>query len=108
MLSLELCVGDSPCYLNVGLEELFPKPTTWVRISGVPQNIGRMDVKNRLKEALQDDEDESIVRVESSAIDGTFDVQFDKVWEARGCATHLDGNKGLFGSKVTVELLHER
>lgn len=94
--------------LGGGLEELFPKPTTWVCISGVPQNIGRMDVKDQLKEALQDDEDESIVRVELNTGGGTFNVQFAKVWEARGCATLLDENKSLFGSKITVELLYER
>ena len=68
-----------------------------------------MDVKDQLKEALQDDEDESIVRVEKNeGDDGSFDVQFAKVWEARGCTTLLDGNKSLFGSKITVELLYER
>ena len=67
-----------------------------------------MDVKDQLKEALQDDEDESIIRVELNTGGGTFDVQFAKVWEARGCATLLDGNKSLFGSKITVELLYER
>ena len=33
-------------------------------------------MRNALKEALHDDEDESIVRVESSTSDGIFDVQF--------------------------------
>ena len=47
--------------LGGGLEVLFPKPTTWVRVSGILHNIRRMDVKDQLKEALQDDEDESIV-----------------------------------------------
>ena len=50
-------------------------------------------MKDALKEALHNDEDESIVRLERNAGDGTFDVQFAKVWEARGCATLLDGNE---------------
>ena len=90
------------------LEDLFPKPTTWVRISEISIKIDRSDVRDMLKEALQDDEDESILRVESSASDGTFDVQFAKVWEARGCATLLNENEKLFCSKITVELLYER
>ena len=94
--------------LGGGLEEFFPKPTTWVRVSGILHNIRRMDVKDQLKEALQDDEDESIVCVERNASDGTFDVQFAKVWEARGCATLLNENKSMFGSKIAVQLLYAR
>ena len=90
------------------LEDFFPKPTTWVRISGVSLEIDRSDIRDALKEALQDDEDESIVRVEQTAGDGTFDVQFAMVWEARGCATLLNENEEIFGSKITVELLHEK
>ena len=94
--------------LGGGFEEFFPNPTTWVRISGIPQNIGRMDVKDQLKEALQDDEDESIVCVERNASDGTFDVQFAKVWEARCCAILLNENESMFGSKIAVQLLYAR
>ena len=107
--------GSEPVELGTvlggGLEKLFPKPTTWVRISGIFIEIERSDVKEQLKEALQDDEDEAIVRVERNAgistSAGSFDVQFAKVWEARGCVTLLDENKSLFGSKITVELLYE-
>ena len=65
-------------------------------------------MRDALKEALRDDEDESIVRVERNAGDGTFDVQFAKVWEARGCTTLLNGDKRLFGSKIAVQLLYAR
>jgi len=88
-------------------EKFFPKPTTWVRISDVPQVLNESDAKDELKKALQvDDDDESIIRVERNGGDGTIDVQFAKVWEARGCATLLDGNDTLFDGKITVELLH--
>ena len=63
-------------------------------------------MKDALKEALHDDEDVhvSIIRVEKNeGDDGTFDVQFAKVWEARGCATLLDGDNRLFDGKITVE-----
>ena len=32
-----------------------PKPTTWVRISGISLEMNRLDVRVALKEALQDD-----------------------------------------------------
>ena len=52
----------------------------------------------------RDREDESIIRVEKNeGDDGTFDVQFGKVWKARGCATLLDGDKRLFDGKITVD-----
>ena len=91
-----------------GFEDFYPKPTTWFRVSGIAIEIERSDVKDQLKEALQDYENESIVRVERNTGGGSFDVQFAKVWEARGCATLLNENKSLFGSKITVELLYER
>jgi len=60
-----------------------------------------------LKVALRDDEDddESIVLVEQRD-DGSFRVQFAKVWEARGCEVLLDGNEKLFGGKIGVKLWH--
>ena len=86
--------------LGGGFEGIFPKPTTWVRFTGITVEINRSDVRDALKEALQDDEDESIVRVERSAGtstgDGSFDIQFAKVWEARGCVSILNGNKRLW------------
>ena len=108
--------GSEPVELGTvlggGFEGLFPKPTTWVRLSGITAEINRSDVRDVLKDALQDDEDESIVRVERSAATrtsyGSFDIQFAKVWEARGCVSILNGDKRLFGSKIAVELLYER
>ena len=92
--------------LGGGVEGFFPKSTTLVRISGISIETDSSDVRGVLKEALQDDEEESIVGVEKNTGEGTFDVQFAKVWEARGCTTLLDGNKSLFGSKIKVELLY--
>ena len=103
--------GSEPIELGTVLggefEKFFPKPTTWVRISDVPQDLNESDVKDELKKALQvDDDDESIVWVKRNGVDGTVDVQFAKVWEARGCATLLNGNDTLFGGKIAVKLLY--
>ena len=100
--------GSEPVELGTVLggefETFFPKPTTWVRISNVPQDLNESDVKDELKKALlvddddddDDDDEESIIRVKRNGVDGTIDVQFAKVWEARGCATLLNGNDTLF------------
>ena len=48
-----------------------------------------------LKEALKDDKDESSRSFGSSEID----VQFAKVWGARGCAILLNEDEKLFGGK---------
>ena len=84
-------------------EEFHPKPSTWVRISGITQAVDDSDVKGMLKVALEDDENESIVQVEQRG-DGSVYVQFAKVWEARGCNILLNGNEKLFGEKITVKL----
>ena len=86
-------------------EKFYPKPSTWVRMSGIPRKFGDLDVKDMLKVALEDDKDESIVQVEQRG-DGSVYVQFAKVWEARGCGVLLDGNDKLFGEKIGVKLWH--
>ena len=87
-------------------EEFHPKPSTWVRISGIPRKFDYLDVEDMLKVALRDDEDEddAIVQVEKNDDDGTIRVQFAKVWEARGCKILLNANEKLFGEKITVKL----
>ena len=84
-------------------ENFYPKPSTWVRMSGIPRKFGDLDVEDMLKVALEDDEDESIVQVERRD-DGSVFVQFAKVWEARGCEILLNGDEKLFGEKIAVKL----
>ena len=85
-------------------ENFYPKPSTWVRISGISRKFDNLDVEDVLREALEDDEDESIVQVQRNGADGSVYVQFAKVWEARGCKILLDANEKLFGEKITVKL----
>jgi hypothetical protein len=87
-----------------GFEKFHPKPTTWVRISGIPRNLDNFDVEDVLKQALE--EDESIVQVERIGGGYFVDVQFARVWEARGCQILLDRDEKLFGEKIGVELLY--
>ena len=67
-------------------------------MSGIPRKFGDLDVKDTLKVAFEDDEDESIVQVKRRD-DGSVYVQFAKVWEARGCEILLDGDEKLFGER---------
>ena len=87
-------------------EKFYPKPSTWVRMSGISRNFDNSIVKDVLKVALEDDEDESIVQVERRD-DGFVYVQFAKVWEARGCEILLDGDEKLFGEMITVKLFYD-
>ena len=76
-------------------------------MTGIPRTFDRTDVKERLKQALKDDEDESIVHVQVEQ-DGDVHVQFAKVWEARGCEILLNGDEKVFGEKIAVELLYKK
>jgi len=84
-------------------EKFYPKPSTWIHMSGIPRKFDDSIVEGMLKVALEDDEDESIVQVERRD-DGSVYVQFAKVWEARGCKILLNGNEKLFGEKISVKL----
>ena len=70
-------------------------------MSGIPRKFGDLDVKDTLKVAFEDDEDESIVQVKRRD-DGSVYVQFAKVWEARGCEILLNGNEKLFGGREEI------
>ena len=69
--------------LGGDFEKFYPKPSTWVRMSGIPREFDDLDVEDVLEKALEIEEDESIVLVERSGGGYFVDVQFAKVWEAR-------------------------
>lgn len=65
----------------------------------------RIQGKDALKEALKDDEDESIVRDERNGDDGSIDVHFAKRYGRHmDVQLYLNGDENLFGGKIAVEL----
>ena len=109
--------GGDPMNLGTvesgGFEQYFQKPTPWVSIRGINRRFDEDDVKQALREKLDEEENE-VNAVEcfrragaQEEGNGRFYVKFEIVHEAKGCARMLDG-RDLLGGNVGVKRVYEK
>ena len=98
--------GGEPMNLGTvesgSFEQYFQKPTPWVSIRGIGPSFDAADVKDTLREQLDDEENEVNIAECRRKENGRVYVRFGIVHEAEGCEKMLDGQEllgGRFGVK---------
>ena len=86
-------------------EQYFQKPTVWVSIRGIGLRFDEADVKDALREQLDDEENEVNI-AECRRENGRVYVRFGIVHEAEGCEKMLDGQQ-LLGGRVGVKRVYK-